>query len=70
MNDGLYYINLDNSGGHVNYLTTVPELKDRSSDVDNKKANLARYIQKCLCLQPDKDFAEVIDTGWIKECWA
>ena len=28
VNDGLYCINLDNSGGHMNYLTTVSELKD------------------------------------------
>ena len=27
--DGLYCINFDNSGGHMNYLTTVSEQKDR-----------------------------------------
>ena len=57
VNDGLYCINLDDSGGHVNYLTTVSEQKDHFSDVDNKKADLARYIQECLCLPSDKDFA-------------
>ena len=44
VNDDLYCINLDNSGGHVNYFTTVSEQKDHFSDVDNKKADLARYI--------------------------
>ena len=46
--DGLYCINLNDSGGHVNYLTIVSEQKDHFSDVDNKKAVLARYIQECL----------------------
>ena len=68
VNDGLYCINLDNSGGYVNYLTTVSEQKDHFSDVDNKKADLARYIQECLCLPFDMEFADVIDTGGIKEC--
>ena len=68
MNDGLYCINLDDSGGYVNYLTTVSKQKDQSFDVDNKRAGLARYIQECLCLPSDKDFAEAIDTGGIKEC--
>ena len=68
VNDGLYCINLGNSGGRVNYLTTISEQKDHFSDVDNKKADLARYIQECLCLPSDKDFAEAIDTDGIKEC--
>ena len=68
VNDGLYCINLDDNGGHVNYLTTASEQKDHFSDVDNKKADLARYIQECLCLPSDKHFAEAIDTGGIKEC--
>ena len=68
MNDGLYCINLNDSSRHVNCLTTVSEQKDYFSYVDNKKANLARYFQECLCLPSDKDFADVIDTGGIKEC--
>ena len=68
VNNGLHCINLDNSGEHVNYLTTVSEQKDYFSDVDNKRAELARYIQECLCLPSDMDFAEAIDTGGIKEC--
>ena len=68
MNNGLYCINLDDSSGQVNYLTTVSEQKDRFSDVDNKRAELARYIQECLCLPSDKDFAKAIDIGGIKEC--
>ena len=56
VNDGLYCINLDDSGGHANCFTTVSEHKDHFSDVDNKRAELARYIQECLCLPSDKDF--------------
>ena len=55
--DGLYCINLDNSGEHVNYLVTVSEQKNYFSDIDNKKANLARYIQECLCLPSDNNFS-------------
>ena len=68
VNGGLYCINLDGSGGNVKYLTTVSEQKYHFSDIDNKKADLARYIQERLCLPSDKDFTEAIDTGGIKEC--
>ena len=61
--DGLYCVNLDGSGEQVNYHTTVSKQKDRFSDIDNKKADLARYIQECLCLPPDNDFADAIDKG-------
>ena len=52
----------------MNYFTTVSEQKDHFSDVDNKRAELAKYIQECLCLPSDKNIAEAIDTGGIKEC--
>ena len=68
MNDGLYCINLEDSGEQVNCLTTVAEQKGHFSDADNKRADLARYLQECLCLPSDKDFAVAIDTGGIKEC--
>ena len=68
VNDGLYSIYLDDSVGHVNYVMTVSEQKDNFSDIDNKKADLARYIQESLCLPSDNDFANVIDKGGIKEC--
>ena len=48
VNDGLYCINLDDSDRHVDYLTPVSEQKDYFSDVDNKRAELAKYIQECL----------------------
>ena len=38
VNDGLYCIKLDDSGGHVKYLTTVSEQKDHFSNADNKRA--------------------------------
>ena len=68
VNDGLYCINLEASGEQVNCLTTVSEQKGHFSDADNKRADLARYLQECLCLPSDKDFAAAIDTGEIKEC--
>ena len=64
--DGLYCINLNSSGEYTNFLTTVSKQKTHSSDVDNKKAVLARYIQECLCLPFDIDFAGAIDKGGIK----
>ena len=42
--DGLYCINIDNNGGCTNFLTTVSEQKEHFSDIDNKKAALARYV--------------------------
>ena len=66
--DRLYSVNLDRDGGHTNYLTTVSEQKDNYSDINNKKADLARHIQKCLCLPSNIDFVDAIDEGRIKEC--
>ena len=68
VNDGLYCINLDDKNEHMNYLTTVSEQKDHFSEIDNKRAELARYIQECLCLPSDVDFADAIEKGGIKEC--
>ena len=65
--DGLYCINLDSSGEYTNFLTTVADQKDHFSDVDNKRAALAR-IQKCLCLPSDVNLANAIDKGGMKEC--
>ena len=61
--NGLYCINLNNSGEYTNFLTTVSEQKDHFSNVGNKKAALARYIQECLCLPSDIDVADTIDKG-------
>ena len=66
--DGLYCINLDNSGDYTNFLTTVSEQKEHFSDVDNKRAALARYIQDCLCLPSNVNLSDAIDKGEIKEC--
>ena len=38
------------------------------SDIDVKKATLARYIQKYLCLPADLDLANGLDSGMIQEC--
>ena len=46
----------------------MSEQKGHFSDADNKRVDLARYLQECLCLSSDKDFAAAIDTGRIKEC--
>ena len=66
--DGLYCINLNGDGRHTNYLTTGLEPQDHFSDIDNNKADLARYIQEYLCLPSDIDFSGVIEKGEIKEC--
>ena len=66
--DGLYCIDLDGGGGYTNFLTTVSEQKEHFSDVDNKKADLARYVQKCLCLPSDNDMADAIEKGGVQEC--
>ena len=66
--DGLYCINLDSSGEHINFLTTVADEKIHFFDLDNKKAALARYIQECLCLPSDVDLADAINNGGIREC--
>ena len=71
--NGLYCINLDNSGGCTNFLTMVSKQKEHFAGVDNKKAALARYVQECLCLPSDVDLADVdlanaIEKGGIKEC--
>ena len=56
------------SGKYKNFLTTVADQKDSFSDVNNKKATLARYIQKCMGLPSDVDHADAIDKGGVKEC--
>ena len=66
--NGLYCINLDDSGGCTNFLTTVSKQKEHFLDVDNKKAALAQYVQECLCLPSDTDLANAIDKGGIQEC--
>ena len=44
--DGLYFVNLNSGGEYTNFFTTVLLQKDYFSDVDNKRATLARYIKK------------------------
>ena len=66
--NGLYCINLDDNLGHTNFLTAVSEQREHFPDVNNKKADLARYIQECLCLPSDKDMADAIEKGGIQEC--
>ena len=39
VNDGLYCINLEDSGEQVNCLTTVSEQKGHFSDAENKRAD-------------------------------
>ena len=65
--DRLYCIDLDNNRGYINFLTTVSEQKEHFSDVDNRKATLAQYIQECLCLPSDNNFDDPIDKGGVQE---
>ena len=66
--DALYCIDLDDSGGCTKFLTTVSEQKEQFSDIDNKKTDLARYVQQCLCLPSDNDLADAIEKGGFQEC--
>ena len=66
--DRLYCIDLDNNGGYTNFLATVSDQKEHFSDVDNKKAALAQYIQECLCLPSNDDLVDSIDIGGVQEC--
>ena len=63
LQDGLYCVNLNDSSEYINYLTTVFEQKNHFSDIENKKVDLARSIQKCMCLLSDIDFTKSIDKG-------
>ena len=65
---GLYVLELDKGNEETVYNITVTEQQENFSNTDNKKAELARYIQECLCLPSDIDFADAIDKGGIREC--
>ena len=67
-NNGLYCLDIADGPDHTNLLTTVKDQKELFSDIDVKRATLARYIQECLCLPSDKDFSHGLETGGIKEC--
>ena len=66
--DGLYCINLDSSGKYTNFLTTNAGQKNHFSNVDSKRAALACYIQKYLCLLSDVILADTIKKVGIKKC--
>jgi hypothetical protein len=66
--NGLYCLHEDAGSSPATLLTTVDEEKKLCSALDVKRATLARYIQDCLCLPSDKDFANGIETGGIAEC--
>ena len=66
--DGLYCLDVDDGSGHTNLMTTVKDQKDLFSELDVKRATLARHIQECLCLLSDKDFSNGLETGGIEEC--
>ena len=55
--DGLHCLDVDDGSGHTNLVTIVKVQKDLSSDLDVKRATLARYIQEYLYLPSDKDFS-------------
>ena len=66
--NGLYCLHVDDGSSPTTLLTTVEEEKKLFSALDVKRATLARYIQDCLCLPSDEDFAHGLETGAIKEC--
>ena len=63
--NGQYCIDLDNNSAHTNFFTTVSEQKKQFSDIDNKKADLAEYVQECLSLPSDRDPADAIEKRGI-----
>ena len=66
---GLYLLDIDDSSDATNiFFTTVAEEKGNFSPIDSKRAEHARYIQKCLCLPSDVDFGDALDKGSIQEC--
>ena len=66
--NGLYCLHVDDGTSPAMLLTTVEKEKKLFSTLDVKRATLARYIQDCLCLPSDEDFANGLETGGIKEC--
>jgi hypothetical protein len=66
--NGLYCLHVDDGSSPATLLTTVDEEKKLFSALDVKRAALARYIQDCLCLPSDEDFANGLENGGIKEC--
>ncbi|OEU07145.1 hypothetical protein FRACYDRAFT_251618 [Fragilariopsis cylindrus CCMP1102] len=66
--NGLYCLHVDDGSSPATLLTTVEEEKKLFSALDVKRATTARYIQDCLCLPSDEDFAHGLETGAIKEC--
>jgi hypothetical protein len=66
--NGLYCLHVDDGTAPATLLTTVDKEKKLFSALDVKRATLARYIQDCLCLPSDEDFANGLETGGIKEC--
>ena len=67
-NDGLYCLDVNNGVGYTNFLTTVNDQKYLFSNLNVKRATLARYIQECLCSPFNKDFLGDLGTGGTKEC--
>ena len=49
------------------HLLTVQDQMKQFSEINVKKATLARYIQECLCLPSDVDLSNGLDSGGIQE---
>ena len=64
----MYVLDLELGDEETIFNITVTDQQENFSETDNKKVDLARYIQECLCLPSDVDFADAIDKGGIREC--
>jgi hypothetical protein len=64
--NGLYCLHVDDGTSPATLLTTVDKEKKLFSALDVKRATLARYIQDCLCLPSDEDFANGLEIGGIR----
>jgi hypothetical protein len=64
----LYCLHVDDGTSPHVFLTTVEGQSKSYSDIDVRRATLARDIQNRLLLPSDVDFANSLENGTIEEC--
>jgi hypothetical protein len=66
--NNLYCLHVDDGSSPHTFLTTVDGKSKSYSDLDVRRATLARDIQNRLVLPSDVDFANSLENGTIQEC--
>jgi hypothetical protein len=66
--NNLYCLHVDDGSSPHIFLTTVDGKSKSYSDLDVRRATLARDIQNRLVLPSDVDFANSLENGTIQEC--